>query len=85
MTDELKVLRDKIDALDREIARLLAERFAVVREIGEVKKALSLPVLNEAREAIVLEKVSAEAGDDRTAEAIRRVYRAVMDAAKTLE
>ena len=85
MTDELKVLRDKIDALDREIARLLAERFAVVREIGAVKKALSLPVLNEAREAIVLEKVSAGAEDDRTAEAIRRVYRAVMDAAKSLE
>ena len=35
---ELDVLRKDIDRLDKEIAELLLSRFAVVKEIGEVKK-----------------------------------------------
>ena len=43
---ELDVLRKDIDRLDKEIAELLLARFAVVKEIGEVKKRENIPVTN---------------------------------------
>ena len=82
---ELDALRREIDRLDAQIVPLLLERFAVVRRIGEVKKTEGIPVLNEAREKAVLDKISAFAEDDAEKSALRKVYKSVMTAAKDLE
>jgi chorismate mutase / prephenate dehydratase len=81
--DELRV---RIDATDRELVRLLAERLAISREIGEEKDRAGLPVLDAARERRVIERVrtlAQEYGiDERDAE---RVYERVMEASKAMQ
>jgi chorismate mutase/prephenate dehydrogenase len=54
MTQDLADLRARIATLDAEIVRLAAERFALVREIGETKRAQGLPVRSFAAEAEVI-------------------------------
>ncbi len=83
--NKLDVLRKDIDLLDKEICELLLNRFAVVKEIGEVKKKEGLPVTNAGREALVLEKVRAAAVNAEEKDALESVYRAVIAASKKLE
>lgn len=54
-TNQLQELRQKIDSLDGELLRVLAERTGVVKEIGNVKKANSLPFFDEKRWKEMLE------------------------------
>jgi len=54
----LKDLRDKIDNIDDKIIALLKERFAVVKDVGEYKKLHGLEVLNQGREAEILNKIT---------------------------
>lgn len=82
---ELEVLRKDIDGLDKEISELLLNRFAVVREIGEVKKKAGIPVTNEGREAIVIEKVRANAMNAEEKDALEAIYRTVIAESKKLE
>ena len=57
----LEALRDSIMQLDDEIIRLIGERRTVAIEIGRVKQELGLPVLDTAREAQVVRRVSERA------------------------
>ena len=82
---EIDVLRKDIDRLDKEIADLLVARFAVVREIGAVKKRDGIPVTNTGREEVVIQRVRSSATDDATKDALEKVYRTVIEQAKTLE
>ena len=43
--------RDRIDALDRQLVELLAERRGVVRELASIKRAEGIPIRDDAREA----------------------------------
>ena len=56
--DQLSEYRDQIDQIDRQIIKLLEERFEVVRGVGEYKKAKGLPVLDAAREKQKLEALT---------------------------
>ena len=82
---DLDALRKQIDEVDKELCALLSRRFDVVRAIGEVKKEKGLPVLNEAREKAVLEKVRARAEKADEADAFAAVYQTIMTEAKKLE
>ncbi|HET9940150.1 MAG TPA: prephenate dehydrogenase/arogenate dehydrogenase family protein [Candidatus Eisenbacteria bacterium] len=61
MPDELAQLRARIAALDTEIVRLAAERFALVREVGETKRAEGVPVRSFTAEADVIARYRAAA------------------------
>lgn len=54
--DKLTEARERINRADEEIAKLWAERMEAVREIGEYKKANSLPIFDASRETSLLEK-----------------------------
>ena len=82
---ELDVLRKDIDRLDHEIAELLLARFAVVKEIGAVKKRDGMPITNAGREEIVIAGVRSRALDLAEKDALEKVYRAVIQASKDLE
>jgi len=82
---ELDVLRKDIDRLDKEIAELLLSRFAVVKEIGAVKKRDSLPITNAGREEEVIAKVRSIALDADEKDALETAYRAIITASKGLE
>ena len=82
---ELDVLRKDIDVIDERIADLLLSRFAVVKEIGAVKKRDGIPVTNASREEEVIAKVRSYALDAAEKDAVEKVYRAVIQASKDLE
>ncbi len=42
--------RTLLDSIDKQIFDLLKVRFEIVNEIGEIKKANNLPILNKERE-----------------------------------
>ncbi len=56
--DELKALRSEIDAIDTALWPLLEKRMQVVCDVADVKRQNNLPVLDAAREDIILERVS---------------------------
>lgn len=57
----LRPYRGKIDALDDKIMALLAKRFAVVREVGELKSRLNFPSYISDRVVEVRERNAATA------------------------
>ena len=70
MPQDLAELRARIGALDTEIVRLAAERFALVREVGETKRAQGLPVRSFAAEAEVIARYRAAARQEGVPEGL---------------
>lgn len=67
MTRAVDDLRREVERIDGEIARLVAERVRVAREIGAAKRSADRGALDAAREAAVVRKgaaVGAAAGLD---------------------
>lgn len=56
--DPLAALRDRIEAIDAQLVALVAERQRIAQRVGEVKRAHEQPVLDPAREAAVLRRVT---------------------------
>lgn len=54
MAVELNELRDQIDAVDKQILDLLAQRLSLVEKVGEVKSEHGLPIYAPEREAAML-------------------------------
>ncbi|MEM6279575.1 MAG: prephenate dehydratase [Verrucomicrobiota bacterium] len=78
--------RQKIDAIDTDIIRLLNERADIVHEIGEIKKANGLEIYAPEREEKLLRSLVAKGEGGRLPEkSIRAIYREVMSAALALE
>jgi len=61
---DLNTLREKIDAVDNDIIRLMTERMDIAAEIAAYKKENGLPVLNAAREREKLVDVSQKSRED---------------------
>jgi len=72
---ELARGRSEIERVDRAIVALLAERVAIGRRIGTLKRAAGLPVLNPSREAEVIRAVSDMARDaELPVEPVREIF-----------
>jgi len=83
---DLETLRKSIDRIDGEIVSLLAERYAVVKKIGEEKKRLGLPARVPEREAALLAKLKEQSRQTGLPpEIVESVYCAIMDCAVRLE
>lgn len=77
--------RERIDALDREILRLLNERSACANVIGAIKHTLAIPVYVPSREAEVLANVSAANAGPLPDDAVRRLFERIIDETRSLE
>jgi len=69
--------RREVDRIDRDILRLLSERLAVARAIGEAKAAVGAPIYAPQREEQVLTSLVA-AAPTLPAEGVRAVFREVI-------
>jgi chorismate mutase len=81
----LEGLRERIRALDRELIRLVGDRRALALEIGSVKEALGLPVLDPAQEARVVRRAAETArelgvDEEVTRDVIWRIIASARDA-----
>jgi len=84
----LDEVRTKIDAIDRDLLRLLNERAECVNVVGEIKHKQGLEIYAPEREEKLLRKLVAlnEAQDGRLPEkSIRAIFREIMSAALALE
>lgn len=77
---DLAALRDRIEAIDRQVIALLAERLAIVEDVVAAKLASASPFRDRVREESLLARlreIAAAAGLDP--HQIERMYRVVMD------
>jgi chorismate mutase/prephenate dehydratase len=79
-------LRQQIDTLDARIVKLIAERLAVTRAIGQEKMQSGIPVEDKAREKKVLEKVKELARTEGlNPEEIEKIYQRIFFASKEVQ
>jgi chorismate mutase/prephenate dehydratase len=83
MTDLLKKFREKIDAIDAQILKLVNERANLAREIGHVKE--DGVIYRPEREAQVLRAIQATNEGPLSNEAVSNIFRAVMSNCRALE
>ncbi|MFN7286839.1 MAG: prephenate dehydratase [Verrucomicrobiota bacterium] len=84
----LEDLRQKIDAIDRDLLRLLNERADLVHEVGLVKKQQGLQIYAPEREEAVFQGLFRKNADMQGRlpdSSIRAIYREIMSAALALE
>jgi len=77
---DLGSLRDRIEAVDRQLIALVAERLKIVEDVAAAKLAAASPFRDREREDLLLQrlrKLAIEAGLD--AHQIERMYRVIMD------
>lgn len=56
MSNELNILRGKIDATDKKLVKSLAERFVLTESVGKYKKKNKMKPFDKARELEMLAK-----------------------------
>lgn len=83
--DALEPLRQRINALDAELIRLLNERASLVVEVGKVKRKEGIPVYAPHRESDVLDRVLKGNPGPLKPRAIEGIYRELMSGSFALE
>ncbi len=66
----LDIIRQEIDQIDDQIAKLLEERMHLVEGVVAYKKASGKPILDSKREEVIFEKVKNRVEDKRYQETI---------------
>lgn len=82
MNDELARLRERIDALDSELLRLLNERARLAQAVGHIKNG---QIYRAEREAQVLRRLIRENPGPLKAENVEHLFREIMSACRDLE
>jgi chorismate mutase/prephenate dehydratase len=82
MSAELKALRDKIDAIDSELLRLMSVRAGLAREIGQIKNGMAY---RPEREAQVLARLCELNPGPLTNEHVVRLFTEIMSLCRSLE
>ncbi len=82
---EITKLRERIDQIDHEILNLLAERIAVVHEVGEEKKRKGLAVFDPNREECLLSRLVDSAPPIFDEKAVRTIFSAIVGESRRLE
>lgn len=78
----LEEARKEINVVDQELVLLLEKRMRAVVAVAEYKKLNNIPILDEKREAIVLEKVKNLVENQEFSESILEIFQNIMDATK---
>ena len=81
----LLALRQRIDALDRELLAVLNRRMQVVVEVGELKKHEGSPVFRPEREAQVIDGLKAINTGPLKNDSVAPIWREIMSASRALE
>jgi chorismate mutase/prephenate dehydratase len=82
---ELLALRERIDAVDRELLALLNQRAALAQTVGELKRAEGSVVFRPEREAQVIDGLKAVNAGPLTGDSVAPIWREIMSACRALE
>ena len=86
--EDLKAIREEIDAIDAQLLPLLCRRMDCSLRVAAYKATRGLPVLNAEREGQILDRVRAacrEEGRGEYAEAAALVFSSTMDVSRALQ
>lgn len=61
---DLNIIRDNIDAIDKELVQLFCQRMALSAQVADYKKENNLPIYVPARERTILQRVSEQSGPE---------------------
>ena len=81
----LSQLRGRIDALDRQILRLLNRRAQLALSIGRLKRRRGLPVFDSRREAMLLRRLQQTPPGPLTPASIGRIFRQILRHSRRLQ
>ena len=82
--EELKDLRERIDAIDQQMVDLFKQRMEVSKEVAAYKQEHGLPTLDVSRERALLAKVGSLAGED-LADYTEAVFRSIRAASRSYQ
>ena len=72
--EELQGFREKIDAIDDELVKLLTKRAGYVQEVGRRKHLVGAPVFRPEREVAIIERMVAANTGPLTATSIATIW-----------
>lgn len=81
----IQSLRERIDAIDQEIAGSLNRRAGCVLEVGEIKEREGIPIYDPGRERQIVERLARENTGPLPDAAIRRLFERIIDESRSLE
>lgn len=82
MSEDLKTMRERIDALDERLLKLLAQRARLAQRIGGLKQG---PIYRPEREAQILRRVKSLNRGPLSDAAVTRLFTEIMSACRALE
>ena len=82
--DRLPALRARIDELDLGILKLIDERGRTVQDILALKQSVGMPVLDEAREQQVLERLRRMHRGPHAWSGVERIFRMLLEISRGL-
>ncbi len=77
--------RDRIDALDLELVKILNERAHCAEEIGKLKLEMGIEAYSPEREKEVMRNVSAANSGPLSIKAIKRLFERIIDESRSVE
>jgi chorismate mutase len=83
--EQIELLRQRIDEIDRQLVELLNERASCVVDIGHVKRARNLALYQPDRERKVFEAVEAMNPGPLSGRALRRLFERILDESRSVE
>lgn len=85
LDNQLKPLREKIDAVDAQILELLNSRAELAQQVGHLKANTNAPVFRPEREAQVLSQVATRNKGPLLSLDVQLIFREIMSACRALE
>ena len=82
---QLQALRDRIDAIDRELLGALNRRATLAQQVGDLKKHEGSVVFRPEREAQVIDGLKAANAGPLAGDSIAPIWREIMSACRALE
>ncbi len=75
LSSELAALREEIEEIDRTLIAVIARRVRAARDVGRIKRAGGLPILDPVREAAVVRRaVELARSSQLEEEDVREIY-----------
>lgn len=83
--EKIEICRDLIDSIDNQIIELYVKRMEIVKEITKLKIENDLPVLDQNREKIMLEKNLEKIKNDEFKKYYKDVLEGFLKASKEMQ
>lgn len=82
---QLDLYRQEIIELDKQIARLLEERFEFVMKIGDYKRDKNMPIQDLKRDEIVMKNATDSLKNDTYKKEIEKVFQNIIIISKSIQ